>query len=308
MKRNHNNHRFGRAAIIALGALGILVFCGAGIAHAAVLTLTPSPVSASVGQSVRVAVTLDTQGASANAVQGSVFFPPGLLSLQLIDTGSSMVNFWVTPPEQTSSGEIDFAGIIPGGFNGSSGPIVAFTFNPVAPGAASLTLASATVLANDGKGSDLPVAVSGTSISISSAAGAIPAAPPHSVVAPDSFTPQIEQNPDFFNGQYFLVFGTIDKGTGIDHYEVMEVPTGWLGWGTSASWQTATSPYVLGDQSLSSNIYVRAVDHAGNFIVVSLPARHPRPSFGVIAADAVIAGLIIVVAFCIWLFKRRRRL
>ena len=67
-----------------------------------------------------------------------------------------------------------------------------------------------------------------------------------------------------------MAFSTTDPQSGIDHYEILE--------GSDTVWHNATSPYRLTDQSLSSNIYIRAVDGAGNFRVVELPAENsPHP-------------------------------
>lgn len=273
-------------------------------AHAAVIRITPSATSTLIGQPVRFDVSLDTQGSDVNTIQASLVFPPNLFALQLVDDGDSIVSFWITAPAASSSDEVDLAGIIPGGFNGSSGPIVSLELQPIASGTGMVSVAAATVLANDGQGTTIPTSVSSTPVFIASTTVAIPVEPEHSLVGPEPFTPQIEQDPNLFNDQYFLVFSTNDKGTGIDHYEVMEVPTGWV-FGSNPTWHVAQSPYLLEDQSLSSNIYVRAVDHAGNFIVAEVPARYPHSAPNILLVDIVIGALVVVLGWSIWLVRRK---
>ena len=61
---------------------------------------------------------------------------------------------------------------------------------------------------------------------------------------------------NIFDGKYFLVFATQDKGSGIDHYEVSE--------DNGASFIPAVSPYLLKNQSLDTKIIVKAFDKKGN--------------------------------------------
>jgi hypothetical protein len=294
---------------IFIASIGIAVLCGPFSAYAAALKLVANG-PAVVGQPFRVDVVLDTQGDTLNAVQATIHYPANLVSVENVDDGNSIINFWVTPPAVSSSEEISFAGIVPGGFSGHSGPITSLIFNPLVPGAASISIATATVFRNDGQGTAVPVSLSNLSFGVSlPASGTPPVAPVNSLITPNSFTPEIAKDPNIFDGNYFLVFSTIDKGTGIDHYEVLEVPTG-AGTEPAGTWVVAQSPYLLRDQSLSSNIYVRAVDHAGNFIVVEVSARFPHSASPVTLAILGVAraiALVGVLIFLIWFVRRKRR-
>ena len=160
---------------------------------------------------------------------------------------------------------------------------------------------------NDGQGS--PIAASSTSATVTVAAavsGTIPLPPTVSFAVPEPFVPVISENPDVYGGKHFLVFSATDKGSGIDHYEVLEVPTGRHAALPSSSWQVATSPYLLQDQNLSSDIYVRAVDHAGNAIVVKVPAQYPAASAAGI--DWALLGCVCIgILLCVAIFMLRRR-
>ena len=173
----------------------------------------------------------------------------------------------------------------------------------------------ATALANDGNGSPLPVTLTQTSILVGNSVYAgSSTVENYSGIAPELFTPVVASDPHIFNGAFFLVFSAVDKGSGVDHYEILETPTDPSS-RVTPSWQAATSPYLLQDQSLSSNIYVRAVNHNGAYLVVELPARYP---YSAVAAGARIAFsitacflLAAIFTFCLFFLvlhaKRKRR-
>ena len=280
--------------------------CISRVAHAAVVNVAVDNAVITQNQDVRVSVTLDTQGADANTVQAEVTFPSGLFTVQKIMDGNSAISLWVSPPKQSSPGVIDIAGIMPGGVIGADESLFSFELQPTGVGTGTIQVATATVLANDGLGSSLPVALGSLSVSVSPAlTSSTLSAPVIDYLPPNSFTPQIESDPNIFNGRYFLVFSTTDSGSGIDHYEVLEVPNGSSQKPFSA-WQVAASPYVLTDQDLSSDIYVRAVDHSGNFIVVKVPARHPYAHGNYWGALAAAIVIVLVVSLLVWARRRRR--
>jgi hypothetical protein len=289
----------------AVSSLFLFVAC----ANAATINITVDNDVPVVGQTVQVDVTLDTQGASANTVQAEVTFPPDAFRLEKINDGSSAVSLWINPPVGSASGKIDLAGIMPGGFIGSDGQIFSFELRPLSSGTSTIQVASATVLANDGLGSPLSVDLGSVAINVdpatTSISGAPPIAPPVDYSAPNPFTPQIESDSNIFNGEYFLVFATTDSGSGVDHYEVLEVPSNGSAQSFS-SWHVATSPYLLTDQGLSSDIYVRAVDHDGNFIVVKVPARYPykRWDHWTLLGLAI---LVVIAVLLLFIWTRRRR-
>ena len=77
-------------------------------------------------------------------------------------------------------------------------------------------------------------------------------------------------------GKSFLVFDAQDKGSGIDHYEVLEKPQSQsiftLPFFKKEQWVSGQSPYLLQDQKLQSLILVKAFDRANNTMVATLPA------------------------------------
>ena len=266
---------------------------------------TTSPVM--MRQPVRIDIAFDTQGDTANAVQGDINFPASQFSLDSVNDGGSPVSFWINPPAETSSGTVSFAGIMPNGFQGSASSVVSLWLVPTAPGSATISLSNVQLLRNDGQGTAIDVTTNPAVLSISNAVATGSVSLPSSLVPPESFTPIVSKDPNIYDGRYFLAFSTTDKGSGIDHYEVMEVPTV-AGTGVESVWHVATSPYLLEDQSLSSTIFVRAVDHAGNFIVVEVPAEHPGSGrFVWTGLEILLIILLLVLALEIVVIVRRKR-
>ena len=89
---------------------------------------------------------------------------------------------------------------------------------------------------------------------------------------PEEFAPQIAADPAIFEGKWFLVFSTQDKGSGVDHYEIQETRQAEM---KNKKWVIGESPYLLKDQGLKSYIYVKAIDKSGNERIVMLPPQKP---------------------------------
>ena len=271
----------------------------ASTAWAATLRIVPDSSAVELGQPVRVNVVLDTQGDDINALQATITFPASHFTLQSIENGSSPISFWVVPPKETASGTVTFSGVMPGGFRGTSGAVISLVLNPNVSGSGEVALVNAIALLNDGNGSPATVKLTNAAIAVSTARYSGPTATV-SAIAPEPFTPAIAKDPTVYDGNYFLAFSTTDKGSGIDHYDVAEVSPGTPA-AKITNWQHATSPYLLEDQTLSSDIYVRAVDHAGHSTVVKLSAPHAS------AMWIVIFAVIALALGLVWWLGRRRR-
>lgn len=269
-------------------------------ADAATMAVVANRTSVLLNQPFRIDVSLDTQRDDANALQGEIDFPAGQFTIRNIEDGESPISFWIEPPAETASGVISFSGIVPDGFQGAASSVITAWFLPVSPGPATISLHNVQLLRNDGEASPISVALAAQTITVATTATTGTPTRPVSLVTPDAFVPIISQDPNIYGGKYFLAFSTTDAGSGIDHYEVLEVPTV-PGAEASRSWQVATSPYLLQDQSLSSNIFVRAVDHDGNFIVVEVPAEHPfsgtsHASWDILFLLSVVLLMVILIA------------
>ncbi len=315
----------------------IMVFAVPALTHAASLYIDPISSSVLKGDTVTVAVRLDTdEGECVNTVDAVLSYSS---SIQAIDVsrGQSILSLWVEEPTiKESEHTITFAGGIPNGYCGRIPGDPSLT-NIVAelvfrsPGfsvggggnnqQALVNFEPATrVLLNDGTGEDAPLRTIGGSIDLLQQVGTSTTDEWRDVVADDAIPPQpfsieLVQNPEVFEGAYYVVFNTTDKQSGIDHYEAIEESRADLytfRWGrVDAPWVEVKSPYVLNDQSLRSVIRVRAIDKAGNErITVLIPDDSVRSMDAALVFVAIgigLALLVIVLASLGFLLYRRRK-
>jgi Sec-independent protein translocase protein TatA len=92
-----------------------------------------------------------------NAVQGEISFPTNRLEVLSISQTNSVISLWVQNPTfSNQDGTIDFGGVSPNpGFQGNGGNIITIRFEAKNSGSAALTFNSGSVLANDGKGTNI---------------------------------------------------------------------------------------------------------------------------------------------------------
>jgi len=321
---------------------GIVIFtCGhAAFAEAASLYMDPASSTINRGDTAVVAVRLDTDeqaGECINAVSAVITYDS---SVQPVDValGNSIFSVWVEEPViDTAARTISFAGGIPNGYCGRiegdprlSNVIVTIVFRSPGLQIGGGSDADKAVVAfspdsvaylNDGLGTPAPLQLFGATINLARVPGAEIVDNWRDEVRDDQTPPQefsieLARDEKAFNGDYFIVFNTTDKETGISHYEVMEEPISDLprfSWGSAqAPWVQARSPYVLTDQSLSSVIRVRALDKAGNeYIATLVPEESLRTSplsFLIVVAVLVGSGLIALgAALFVWYRRRSRK-
>ncbi len=201
-----------------------------------------------------VVVEVDTGEESINALEATLMLPANA-DIHNIQNGNSALLMWVTPPTQTDN-TIIFAGITPGGFAGVY-PIFTIDGEFAAQDLEQMRFDSVTALRDDGSGTRVPVK---TKVSLIQSKG--------DTIPPEDFTPVISRDPSIFDGKYFLVFATQDKGSGIKRYEVREGRFNWF--------RKEESPYLLSYQRLNKDIYVRAIDNAGNKRITVIEATTRR--------------------------------
>ncbi len=273
-------------------------------AIAAEISLSAKTQEVAVGKQFRVDMILNTSNEEINAVEGRIIFPSDILELKEIRTANSIVNFWVEKPRSNSDGQIIFSGITPGGYQGEKGLLFSLIFLPKKEGRGVVDIQEAKTLLNNGKGTEAPLSISPYQFTISPVVSTAPSVPPIiDKEPPESFIPEIAQNPATFNGKWFLAFATQDKGSDIDHYEVKESRQKIFG--IFAKWVTAESPYILQDQELRSYIFVKAIDKAGNERIAKINPQNPLGWY----EDyenwiIIILGLVIVYAIKKFLWRR----
>jgi len=238
-----------------------------------------------VGQRFEVRLFLDTQDKTINAMEGKIIFSSDTLELKEIRDGNSIINFWVEGPSAAGN-EINFSGIIPGGYDGQNGLIFSLIFEAKKEGAANIFLENASALLNNGQGTADATTVKNLELKIEKT-GTASVPEISDSEPPENFNPLIGRNPDIFGGKWFLTFATQDEGSGIDYYQVQER---WFWQPDNNAWKKAESPYLLKDQGRRSYIYVRAVDKAGNARLAALsPTNLPLYQL------FIIFGIIVVV-------------
>ena len=286
------------------------MFLGVPRARAASLILVGSS-TVSSNQDFKVDVMVDAGNDNLNAFGGSISFPNRLLEVKSINDGDSIVNFWIDRPSSSSTGAgagiISWNGITPQGFRGVLGPyegerpgkIFSVVFSPISAGSGSITPSNVKMLINDGKGTQAGVSASPLAFSVTGGGSAGNAPARRDLNPPEDFKPEIASDPSIFDGRYFLAFAATDKESGIDHYEVLETRNQEPGTG---KWTNAESPYLLEDQTLSSFIFVKAVDKSGNERTEVLKPTHPAIVWYENAAlwIIIIAALILIGIAILW--------
>lgn len=236
-----------------------------------------------------VHIRINTEGAVVNAVAGTIIFPSEVLTIQSVSDGNSALNFWVEKPQQHTAGRISFSGITPGGFRSTDALLFSFVVRMKEGSTGELSAQDIQVLRNDGKGSPVPTTVRTLRIPTPSLSGSSTEAL-HDKFPPEDFHPIIARDANLFEGKYFLVFSTQDKGSGISRYAVRE--------GYWGEYTTAQSPYLLTNQSLQKKIFVQAIDGAGNIRMSSVDPRGwiAHYLFHIIFG-IVLVGIVIVLNY-----------
>ncbi|HVM76712.1 MAG TPA: hypothetical protein VMU07_00990 [Candidatus Paceibacterota bacterium] len=289
--------------------------------HAAQIYLDPATGKYPPGVTFGVDVRIDNQGQCVNAAEVDIAFPPNILHAVSASDGNSIFSLWVKEPTiYQSYGIVSFVGGLPGGYCGrvSGDPALSnklatiyFQF-PTSTAAGSSTFAPSAALSfesstiailNDGAGTIAPLKTAGAVYSTLTSGKYAPVntwqdAIQNDAAPPEPFTVGVYRDQSLFSNQWFAAFSTVDKQTGIDHYEVAEVPLKDVNTPQSQwNWARAVSPYLIHDQSLSSVIAVRAIDAAGNvrvetFTPSTQPSKNQWPYLNYVAIIGIV-GIIV---------------
>ncbi|MFA4890589.1 MAG: cohesin domain-containing protein [Candidatus Paceibacterota bacterium] len=271
--------------IFLLSALCFLLSVAPALAQSLILKSAKS--SYNVGDSFSVSLSINTDGQAINTISGTISVPTDKFQIVDVRYGSSIVSLWVDKPKiDYNNGTIIFTGGIPGGYNGSNGPILSFGLKAKKVGSAVVGLQDIKVLLNDGIGTELKnISLNTLSLNISEAPAKpvqeTPAepeknppaggeeiyAPTPDITPPENFIPVISRHPSIENNKFFASFFAVDKDTGISYYEVEEKPF-LLSLVTdkfNKPFIKADSPNILRGQYWSYRVIVRAYDQAGNY-------------------------------------------
>ncbi len=170
-------------ALICLAVvLPVVIFQAPGTAEAAASLSVSANGSVSVGQTVNVAINVNTGGQAANAFNATLHYPAGLLDGVRGSYSGSICSLDITDASP-SGGTADISCGKPSGFTGS-GLVATVILQGATAGSGSLSLSDCQVLANDGQGTDITGGCGSTSITVTPAPTAPPTAPPSSTPTP----------------------------------------------------------------------------------------------------------------------------
>ncbi len=126
-------------------------------ARAATLYFSPSSGSYAVSSLIVVNIYVSSADQAMNAASGVISFPTDKLAVESISKSGSIISLWVQEPTFSNTlGSVNFEGIVLNpGFTGASGKILSITFKTKAVGNAPINFFSGSVLANNGKGTNV---------------------------------------------------------------------------------------------------------------------------------------------------------
>lgn len=279
--------------------------------HALTASFSPSEHLAKQEKPFTTTVVINTEGENINAIEGVLKIDARLAgAVQLSDSGS-LITYWIAKPQwDGQQNVVRFSGAIPGGYKGSAGILFSLILPPHdgAPIDNAVTISDFKAYKNDGVGSNTRVTT--RNFSLGDIAGQVDTGITDQLyidgtrkddIAPEVFSPQISRDENVFNNKWFISFSTVDKQSGIDHYEIQETQSGSI---DSGEWKTATSPYELQDQELHSFVYVIAVDRQGNERIIKV---FPRNQLSWAQQYGVQVGVIVLVIGIAGVLLYRRR-
>ena len=188
-----------------------------GVTAAATLQITPDTGVFSIGQTVTARVTLNTSGAMVNAAEAQISYDPSLLEVRSVTQTGSIFNLWAEEPS-VSAGQIRFSGGAPTGFNGNGGTVVTITFVTRQAGTARISFQDGSVLAADGRGSNVLNNMLGASYTIQAPQSTpvpevieyVPA--PNTPPAPNLSSPTHPDQDSWYASQSAVVEWTVPSG------------------------------------------------------------------------------------------------
>ncbi len=176
-------------------ALFVSAFCVyTASALAADVAVSPSTGSYSVGQSFTVTIQTNPQGKSVNAVETQLSFDNTKLAVSNVSKTGSVFSLWTTEPTYSNAaGTITLGGGSPTPFSTRSN-LVSVTFKVLKEGTGTVTVASASVLAADGLGTNVYTGPTNASYTLTAATTPTPPPPTPEPVEKPVDTPEEENN------------------------------------------------------------------------------------------------------------------
>ncbi len=256
-----------------------------------------------VGEENCVNLSVDTQDDTINAIGGRIKILQGILDVRRIETGSSVITLWIDKPRKDGN-NIQFSGIVPGGFEGKEGKILSFCVIPQQEGKVEFITENIQAYLNDGSGKVIEVTEASLTSFVSSGPKKLNSLIDQDIDPPEDFDLIVTREKYLYANRWTLLFNGQDKGSGINRFEVLENKKKEL---KSGDWHPGTSPYLLEDQSLGSWIFVKAIDNYGNELIKSLPPKVIENKFPIYEIYAIVILDILAIYLLFTYLKYRRR-
>jgi hypothetical protein len=284
-------------------------------ASAATIYLDPDSGTYGPTDTFVINVRLDNADDCINAAHVDIQYPTDSLKAVDFSKGNSIFSIWIGEPKiDTGTGIVSFEGGIPGGYCGRVqgdpavsnilGKLVFTVINSDAKKAVIHPSVSSRAYLNDGFGTAIKLGSRDATITLTDTstgqANAWNDEVSQDKIPPDPFTVQVDSSRGVFSGRYYAVFSTVDKQSGIDHYEIFE----------RGGWIRVSSPHMLWDQTLRGGVKVKAVDKAGNetigeYIAGSAPPR--QYSISDILLPLIAIGILLLAGFVrLFMYWRER--
>ena len=184
MKNDKEKFKTGFYFLVVVFSFSFFIFSFSA-ASAASLYFSPSSGSYTIGQTFSVSVYVSSADQAMNAASGIISFPSDKLEVSSLSKTGSIMNLWVQEPLfSNGAGTANFEGIVLNpGFTGQSGKIITLNFKVKSAGAGNLAFSSGSVLANDGKGTNILTGLGSANFNLNVAA--------KGPQAPESTTPAV---------------------------------------------------------------------------------------------------------------------
>lgn len=178
------------AAVPILFALAMLAALP-GQAAAATLSFSPSSGSETVGHTFSVNVRINPDSTKVNASDGTVQFDSSMLRLESFSKSNSVFSLWTSDPViSNAAGTLKFSGGTPSAFS-SPGTVLTLKFKALKVGTTKVSYSKGSILAADGKGTNVYTGATSATFTIKPAAAAAPSSAPSYQPVVDSGPPPI---------------------------------------------------------------------------------------------------------------------
>jgi hypothetical protein len=163
------------------------------VAQAATLYFSPLTGSYNIGSTFSASIFVSSSEQAMNAASGVISFPKDKLEVTSLSKTGSIFTLWVQEPSFSNiAGNITFEGIVLNpGFTGTAGKVITANFKVKAAGTALLNFSSGSVLANDGKGTNILASLGSAQFILGGGAQTIPEQTTPSAASGAPLAPQI---------------------------------------------------------------------------------------------------------------------